>query len=194
MVPAPGRADDARRHIAADCAGDIATLLASDATWDGEPIAARHVAVLVGEWSHAELVRAALAQRGIPAVVGGGVAVADALERAVAEAGAEVLTSRGVSGIAAGDEGAEVTWHDGSASHTVAAGRVLANVAPWVLSILLGGDEDPATKPHWESGPQDVSAEDVERVRFLRKRLALAQSAHFHVDDVQLLGLGGGEA
>ena len=66
------RADDARRHIAADCAGDIAALLASDATWDGEPIAARHVAVLVGEWSQAELVRAALAERGIPAVVGGG--------------------------------------------------------------------------------------------------------------------------
>jgi class 3 adenylate cyclase len=37
-------------------------------------------------------------------------------------------------------------------------------------------------------------AEDVERARFLRKRLAVAQSAHFHVDDVQLLGLGGGEA
>jgi exodeoxyribonuclease V beta subunit len=66
------RADDARRHIAADCAGDIAALLASDATWDGEPIAARHVAVLVGEWSQAELVRSALAERGIPAVVGGG--------------------------------------------------------------------------------------------------------------------------
>ncbi|HEX4688847.1 MAG TPA: UvrD-helicase domain-containing protein, partial [Nocardioides sp.] len=66
------RADDARRHIAADCAADIARLLASDATWDREPIAARHVAVLVGEWSHAELVRAELAKRGIPAVVGGG--------------------------------------------------------------------------------------------------------------------------
>jgi exodeoxyribonuclease V beta subunit len=66
------RADDARRHIAADCAGDIAALLASDATWDAEPIAARHVAVLVSEWSHAELVRAELAKRGIPAVVGGG--------------------------------------------------------------------------------------------------------------------------
>jgi exodeoxyribonuclease V beta subunit len=66
------RADDARRHIAADCAGDIAALLASDATWDGEAIAARHVAVLVGEWSQAELVRSALAERGIPAVVGGG--------------------------------------------------------------------------------------------------------------------------
>jgi exodeoxyribonuclease V beta subunit len=66
------RAPDARAHIAADCAADIAALLASDATWDGEPIAARHVAVLVGEWSHAELVRSALAERGIPAVVGGG--------------------------------------------------------------------------------------------------------------------------
>jgi exodeoxyribonuclease V beta subunit len=66
------RADDARRHIAADCAGDIAALLASDATWDGEPIAARHVAVLVAEWSHAELVRGELAKRGIPSVVGGG--------------------------------------------------------------------------------------------------------------------------
>jgi exodeoxyribonuclease V beta subunit len=66
------RADDARRHIAADCAGDIATLLTSDATWDGESIQARHVAVLVGEWSHAELVRSELARRGIPAVVGGG--------------------------------------------------------------------------------------------------------------------------
>jgi exodeoxyribonuclease V beta subunit len=66
------RADDARRHIAADCAADIAALLASEATWHDEPIAARHVAVLVGEWSHAELVRGELAARGIPAVVGGG--------------------------------------------------------------------------------------------------------------------------
>jgi exodeoxyribonuclease V beta subunit len=64
--------DAARDHIARDCAADIAALLASDATWDGEPIAARHVAVLVGEWSQAELVRRALAARGVPAVVGGG--------------------------------------------------------------------------------------------------------------------------
>jgi exodeoxyribonuclease V beta subunit len=64
--------DAAREHIAHDCAADIAALLASDATWDGAPIAAAHVAVLVGEWSQAELVRSALAARGIPAVVGGG--------------------------------------------------------------------------------------------------------------------------
>ena len=49
--------DAAREHIAHDCAADIAALLASDATWDGAPIAAAHVAVLVGEWSQAELVR-----------------------------------------------------------------------------------------------------------------------------------------
>jgi predicted ATPase/class 3 adenylate cyclase len=32
-------------------------------------------------------------------------------------------------------------------------------------------------------------ADDVERVRFLRRRLAIAQSALFHLDDVRLLGL-----
>jgi class 3 adenylate cyclase len=33
-------------------------------------------------------------------------------------------------------------------------------------------------------------AEDAERVRFLRKRLAVAQQAFFHLDDVRVLGLG----
>ncbi|MFZ0342515.1 MAG: AAA family ATPase [Gaiellaceae bacterium] len=36
-------------------------------------------------------------------------------------------------------------------------------------------------------------ADDIERVRFLRKRLALAQQAYIHTDDAQLLGLGSGE-
>ena len=66
------KASDARVHIAADCAADIAELLASGATWCDEPIEARHVAVLVGEWSQAELVRTALSDVGVPAVVGGG--------------------------------------------------------------------------------------------------------------------------
>ena len=35
--------------------------------------------------------------------------------------------------------------------------------------------------------------EDVERVRFLRRRLALAHQTVFHVDDARLLGLGGSE-
>lgn len=36
--------------------------------------------------------------------------------------------------------------------------------------------------------------EDVERLRFLRRRLAVAQQASYHVGDAQLLGLGGGES
>ncbi len=36
-------------------------------------------------------------------------------------------------------------------------------------------------------------SEEVDRVRFLRKRLAVAQQAVYHVSDAHLLGLGGGE-
>jgi len=37
-------------------------------------------------------------------------------------------------------------------------------------------------------------AEDIERVRFLRKRLAVAQQTYIHMDDAELLGLGSGES
>lgn len=79
--------------------------------------------------------------------VGGLRAAVDALARAATSAGAEIVTAGGVSTIDASDAGAEVTWHDGAATHTVAARHVLSDVAPWVLSILLGGPEDLATKP-----------------------------------------------
>ncbi|NYD42667.1 FAD-dependent oxidoreductase [Nocardioides panaciterrulae] len=79
--------------------------------------------------------------------VGGMGAVTDALARAADRAGAEVITSAGVSGIRETGDGAEVTWHDGGRSHTVTARQVLANVAPWVLRILLGDAEEPETKP-----------------------------------------------
>ena len=79
--------------------------------------------------------------------VGGMGAVTDALARSATGAGAEIVTGAGVSAITAGPDGAEVTWHDGAREHTVAARRVLAGVAPWVLRILLGEGEDPDTKP-----------------------------------------------
>ena len=79
--------------------------------------------------------------------VGGMGAVTDALAKAAVEAGAELVTGAGVSAIRAGGDGAEVVFHDGSTTHTVAGRRVLANVAPWVLRILLGDGEDAATKP-----------------------------------------------
>lgn len=98
----------------------------------------------------------------LPAVAGGGAAVADALDHAAAAAGVEVLTAAGVSRIEAGDGGAEVTWHDGASSRAVGTRHVLANVAPWVLAILLGEPEDPAAKPHWD-GDAEVDPADVER-------------------------------
>ncbi len=79
--------------------------------------------------------------------VGGMGAVTDALRRAADDAGAEVLTGAGVSAIRAADGGADVSWNDGTGAHTVGARYVLSGVAPWVLRILLGESDDPASKP-----------------------------------------------
>ncbi|MCW2794561.1 NAD(P)/FAD-dependent oxidoreductase [Nocardioides sp.] len=79
--------------------------------------------------------------------VGGMGAVTDALARSATAAGVEIITSAGVSAIRGSEDAAEVTWNDGGTSRTVGARFVLSNVAPWVLRILLGEPEDPATKP-----------------------------------------------
>ncbi|MEQ6901342.1 NAD(P)/FAD-dependent oxidoreductase [Nocardioides sp. YIM 152588] len=82
--------------------------------------------------------------------IGGMGAVTGALEAAARTAGVEILTRAGVSRIVPDDgsaEGAEVRWHDAGGEHGVRARFVLANVAPWVLQILLGGEEDPDSKP-----------------------------------------------
>lgn len=84
-------------------------------------------------------------------------AVADALTRAAIDAGVEILTSAGVSRIEAGSDATEVTWHDGASFRTVGARVALANVAPWVLRILLGDGEDPDTKP--EGGQVTVTVQ-----------------------------------
>jgi exodeoxyribonuclease V beta subunit len=65
-------APEARAHIARDCAADIAELLASGATWCGDPVEAHHVAVLVGARDHGLLVQRELHARGVPAVLAGG--------------------------------------------------------------------------------------------------------------------------
>ena len=79
--------------------------------------------------------------------VGGMGAVADALAKAAAGAGADVLTNAGVSRINPSSNECEVVWHDGSREQSLTARRVLSGVAPWVLDILLGEEEDSATKP-----------------------------------------------
>ncbi|WGL52389.1 UvrD-helicase domain-containing protein [Nocardioides sp. BP30] len=65
-------AAEARAHIAEDLAGDVAELLAAEATWCRERVRAGHVAVLVATRDQGTLVQDALHRRGIPAVVQGG--------------------------------------------------------------------------------------------------------------------------
>jgi len=79
--------------------------------------------------------------------VGGMGALTAALAKAAADAGVETVTRAGVSAVRADDDGAEVTWHDGGAEHTVRARFVLADVAPWVLRILMDRVEEAETKP-----------------------------------------------
>ncbi|GAA4710714.1 DNA helicase/exodeoxyribonuclease V, beta subunit (EC 3.1.11.5) [Promicromonospora umidemergens] len=62
----------ARQHVAADLAADVAELLAAGATWDGRPLVAGDVAVLVSARAHGRLVQDTLAERGVAAVMSGG--------------------------------------------------------------------------------------------------------------------------
>lgn len=124
--------------------------------------------------------------------VGGMGAVTDALLRAAVAAGAEVLTGAGVSAIRAdagsSGGGAEVTWSapDG-AQHTVGAGHVLANVAPWVLRILLGEPADPATKPEGSQLKINVLLERLPRLRSgVDPSVAFAGTLHLDEDYSQL--------
>ena len=71
--------------------------------------------------------------------VGGMGAVSAALARAARAAGAEIRTGADVTAI---DPDGAVTVRQGESGYTVAAGHILANVAPATLSALLG--ETPA--------------------------------------------------
>jgi phytoene dehydrogenase-like protein len=119
--------------------------------------------------------------------VGGMGAVTDALARAAAEAGADIVTSAGVSAIRADDDGAEVTWHDGATTHTVGARFVLSNVAPWVLRILLGEDEDPETKPEGSQLKVNLLLDRLPRLRSgVDPEVAFAGTLHV-AEDYRLL-------
>ena len=63
--------DDLRSHIGRDLAADIAALLASPATFDGAPVKAGDVAVIVEKRKDARVCFAALTEAGIPAVYTG---------------------------------------------------------------------------------------------------------------------------
>ncbi len=69
--------DDLRSHIGKDLAADIAALLASPATFDGKPVQAGDIAVIVEKRKDARVCFAALAEAGIPAVYTGDSDVSD---------------------------------------------------------------------------------------------------------------------
>jgi phytoene dehydrogenase-like protein len=119
--------------------------------------------------------------------IGGMGAVTDALAAAASSAGAEIITSAGVSRIDGGDDGAEVTWHDGSTTHTVSARFVLANVAPWVLRILMGESEDAATKPQGAQLKINLLLNRLPRLRSgIDPAVAFAGTLHLGEDYSQL--------
>ncbi len=66
------RIDALRDHIAVDLAADVARLLGSGATFEGRPIEAGDVALLISSVKRVEPIRAALHAQGIPSVVAGG--------------------------------------------------------------------------------------------------------------------------
>jgi exodeoxyribonuclease V beta subunit len=63
--------DQLRRHISADLAADVGALLASGAAFDGDPIQAGNIAVIVESGKDARVCQTALTQAGIPAVYTG---------------------------------------------------------------------------------------------------------------------------
>lgn len=119
--------------------------------------------------------------------VGGMGAVTDALARAAVGAGAEIVTSAGVSSIRGGDDGAEVSWHDGMSQHTVAARFVLSNVAPWVLQILMGEPEDPSSKPEGAQLTVNLLLDRLPRLKSgVDPEVAFAGTLHLGEDYTQL--------
>ncbi|OBJ83827.1 exodeoxyribonuclease V subunit beta [Mycobacterium asiaticum] len=65
------RIDELREHIGKDLATDIGRLLAADATFDGRPLEARDIAVIVEKHKDARACHDALTRAGIPAVYTG---------------------------------------------------------------------------------------------------------------------------
>jgi phytoene dehydrogenase-like protein len=119
--------------------------------------------------------------------VGGMGALTDALARAATDAGAEIVTGAGVSRIAAGDDRAEVTWHDADGTHTATARHVLSNVAPWVLRILMGEGEDPDSKPEGSQLRINLLLDRLPQLRSgVDPAVAFAGTMHLAQDHTQL--------
>ena len=117
--------------------------------------------------------------------VGGMGAVTDALAVAARNAGATILTGAGVSGIESDGNEATVTWHDGSTWRSAVCDYVLANVAPWVLQVLLG--EEPGERPEGSQLKVNMLLDQLPRLKSgASPRQAFAGTFHVAEDYSQL--------
>ncbi|NUR07593.1 MAG: NAD(P)/FAD-dependent oxidoreductase [Nocardioidaceae bacterium] len=109
--------------------------------------------------------------------VGGMGALTESLAVAARNAGVTVLTSAGVSGIESDGSEATVTWHDGEGWKSAHADWVLANVAPWVLQVLLG--EDAGDRPEGAQFKVNMVLERLPRLRSgVSRKNAFAGTMH----------------
>ena len=117
--------------------------------------------------------------------VGGMGAVTDALAVAARNAGATIVTGAGVSSIESDGTEAAITWHDGTSWRAVTADYVLANVAPWVLQVLLG--EDPGERPEGAQLKVNLLLERLPRLKSgAAPKTAFAGTLHVAEDYSQL--------
>jgi phytoene dehydrogenase-like protein len=79
--------------------------------------------------------------------VGGMGALSDGIAGAAMRSGADIRLNAGVRSIRVEDDLAEVIWDEAGASYSIKTRFVLANVAPWVLHILMGEPDDVEMKP-----------------------------------------------
>jgi phytoene dehydrogenase-like protein len=110
--------------------------------------------------------------------VGGMGALTDALRDAALAAGAQIRTSAEVTGI---DPAGEVRVREGDAEYSVGAGHVLANVAPVILSRLLG-DGQPAA-PEGAQLKVNLVLSRLPRLRDPAADPAAAFAGTFHVHE-----------
>lgn len=117
--------------------------------------------------------------------VGGMGAVTDALAAAARKAGVTILTGAGVSDIESDGAEATVTWHDSQGRASTSCDWVLANVAPWVLQVLLG--EDAGERPEGSQLKVNLLLERLPRLRSgASPKDAFAGTLHIAEDYSQL--------
>lgn len=110
--------------------------------------------------------------------VGGMGAVSGAMWRAAVDAGARLISGAEVTAITPDDE---VTVRIGDDEHRIAAGTVLANVAPYELARLLG--ETPPAKPEGAQVKVNLLLKRLPRLRDTGVDAAAAFGGTFHANE-----------